>query len=89
MIATESRIPGDSVFVPVTAKKTRTDSTCSTDSNLVSDASSIRNLELEGIKELFMDYDSLEAEAVACVVCGKSYMVSSFCDIIFECLAFS
>jgi len=73
MLATESRILEEESFIiqqpPV--KKIRTESSSSDPA--VDSPVSVRNLELESVKELFQDYDLLEAEAVSCVICGKNY----------------
>lgn len=75
MIATETRVEGEIFPAPGVVKKVRTESSSSTDSNSALEANNgIRNLELEGVKEIFQDYDLLEtAEAVRCVICGKNY----------------
>ncbi|XP_065644628.1 uncharacterized protein LOC100208428 [Hydra vulgaris] len=57
--------------IPLT-KKMRDESQCSAENSHVLD-STIRNLELDGVKELFQDYDLKETEEVACVICGKHY----------------
>ena len=74
MIVAESLVE-EKIF-PSIPVKIRTESTSSVESNLgIQDTTStVRNLELEGVKELFQDYDLLEAaEAVACVICGTYF----------------
>ena len=70
MLATESSAELEMFSVSPAAKKFRMDSTPSSDPTQV-ERSIIRNLELEGVKELFQDYDLLDTEACACVICGK------------------
>jgi len=63
---------------PTSVKKIRSNSTSSTDTiipeSIPSPTSTIRNLELDSVKEIFQGYDLLNTSGeVSCVVCGKSY----------------
>jgi hypothetical protein len=73
MIATEPPrlLEEESFLIQPPVKKIRTDSTSSTEAHLESPVVTVRNLELESVKELFQDYDLLDSEAVSCVICGK------------------
>ena len=73
LASVESRLREEEQFIIQPAvKKIRTDSGASDPHSLEAPVT-VRNLELEGVKELFQDYDLLEAEAVSCVICGKFF----------------
>ncbi|XP_066929791.1 uncharacterized protein [Clytia hemisphaerica] len=73
LASVESRLREEEQFlIQPPVKKIRSDSG-SSDPHSLEAPVTVRNLELEGVKELFQDYDLLEAEAVSCVICGKNY----------------
>lgn len=85
MLATEPRLLEEvQLILEPPVKKIRTVSLSTTDSNFSVDTAAnltvetapvVRTLELEGVKELFQDYDLQDAEAVSCVICGKFVLI--------------
>ena len=73
MLATELNVENELFLGSPHSKKIREESNCSNDPSHVLDTSTIRNLELDSVKELFQDYDQKETEEVACVICGKHF----------------
>ena len=74
MLVTESSAELEMFAVNSTSKRIRVDSSSDGGDPTHVERAIIRNLELEGVKELFQDYDLLDTEAVACVICGKKFL---------------